>query len=409
MQGPGGGSVRGSGQGRVGPELFLHPCPLAARDRGGGAGAQVCPVPPSPALLPCSRPWSPSATCSFMPLLHQIVHLTRSTGWWRTRPRVSLWSPCCLPGWNQCHPEGQKLKQCLWCQSVTFFWCATWIPGLVVLLPMSGSRLCTALPAPSTTAAHAGAEETPSPKNRWEHPSWKGGGTAWRDQKGKQSKEKSNVHQHSRASSLLLYHCPEFFPRNRIKTGMAENCHFILTMTVKTTNMQIAIVYSIYTFSLKTTSVETRFQRCVGKTCAWLGRAAGPAARGSADPSGKAGVHKCNPDFEIWGGEGTPPCKSSSPPQGSRRQPRTSRKEGINTDLIRGLWWEPSAWLSPSLLQQNSARTFYAMCFNLLEVKKQIPLFSSVFKLHSLCGHISGIARNIFYYCYIKKTKYLLE
>lgn len=203
------------------PSPVSSGCPGSWRG-SWGTGFPSATIPRAAPLQPTLEP-----LCHLLPLLHQIFHLTRSTGWRWTRPRVSLWSPRCLPGWNRCHPEGQKLKQCLWCQSLALFRCTTWIPGLVVPLRVTGSGLCTALPAPSTTAAHAGAEETPSPKNRWEHPSWKGGGTAWRDQKGKQSKEKSNVHQHSRASSLPLYHCPKFFPRNRIKTGMAENCHFI--------------------------------------------------------------------------------------------------------------------------------------------------------------------------------------
>lgn len=81
-----------------------------------------------------------------------------------------------------------------------------------------------------------------------------------------QSKEKSNGQQHSRASSLLLFLCLEFFPRNIRKKDMAENCRFVLTVTaetvkaVKTINVKITIVYSIYTLSLKTTFVETRFE-----------------------------------------------------------------------------------------------------------------------------------------------------
>lgn len=55
-------------------------------------------------------------------------------------------------------------------------------PGLL-LLCVTRSGLCTtALPAPSTTTAPTpGSGETPSPRNRQERPSWKGGGTAWQD------------------------------------------------------------------------------------------------------------------------------------------------------------------------------------------------------------------------------------
>lgn len=139
------------------------------------------------------------------------------------------------------------------------------------------------------------------------------------------------------------------------------------------------------------------------------GRVAEPAVQGSADPSGKAGVHKCNPDFEIWG-EGTPPCKPGSPPQGSRRQPGSPEaltKRGSTPTRSKAPGGSPTLG-SAHLRCNRTVQEHFTLCVSIFQ-KKQIPLFSSVFKLHSLCGHLSGIARNIFYYRYIKKPKCLLE
>lgn len=113
-----------------------------------------------------------------------------------------------------------------------------------------------------------------------------------------------------------------FFPRNRIKTSVAEKYHFIPTMTVQTTNMKIGIAYSIDTWSPKTAYVDRCFQRYFGKSCAWLGR---------ADLPGKAGLHKSNPGAETRGGEGGPRCKAQQPPAGrdvAAGQPRPTSKRG---------------------------------------------------------------------------------
>jgi len=274
-----------------------------------------------------------------------------------------------LPSWVKPTPFRGTETKAMPLTPTTLFRCLTWSPRLWLLLCMTRSRLCTTvLPASPTTAARAGPGKTPSPKNQR--------GTSLLE-RGRNSlvgpKEKYNQNRKAMANSPAgpaAFSCistQSFFPRNRIKTGMVEKYHFILTMTVKTTNMKIAIIYSIHTFSLKTARVDTRFQWCFGKSCAWLGRAAGPAAPGSADPPGKAGVRKSIPDFEMRGGEGAPPCKSSSRcrARGSSRTAQTAGKEGINTNLTRGSWLEPKAPFSPSLPQQNSARTFYVMCFSL--------------------------------------------
>lgn len=183
MQGPGGVLVLGSGRGRAGPELFLEPPPLAARDRGGGAGAQgfhgatmpsAAPLQPTPEPLGHLLFYGPFTPNYPSHQVHRVM-MNKAQG----IPLIPM-----LPSWAKPIPSRGTETKATPLTPITLFWCEIWSPGLSLLLRMTGSRLCTALPAPSITAAHAGAEETPSPKNRWERPSWKGGGTAWRDRKG---------------------------------------------------------------------------------------------------------------------------------------------------------------------------------------------------------------------------------
>lgn len=166
-QGPGKGLVLGTGRGRAGqelvlhPELFVHPSPRAARDGSRGAGAQGFPS----ATIPSAGRLQPAPG----PLCHLLFYVSFTPNHpfhqgedeqgpgYPFDPRVAL---LVKPP-----SAGGTRTEAMFAMPITLFQCRTRSSGLLLLLPGTGIGLCTILPAPSITAAHVNTEEAPSPKN----------------------------------------------------------------------------------------------------------------------------------------------------------------------------------------------------------------------------------------------------
>lgn len=232
---------------------FIHLLGLPGM-AAGEQGHRVSPVPPSPALVPSSQPRGPFVTCSFMSLLHQTIHLTRVK---MNKAQGIPLIPALPSWWSHPRPEGQELKQCCPCQSRYF----SAEPGAQVCCccsqgPVSGfapSCLHHPSPLPTSTPRKPLHQRTDGNVRLG-----KGKEQPGRTKREMQSKEKSNSQQHSRASSLLPCLCLEIFPRNIMKKGMAENFHFVLTVTVET-------VKTVQTINVKITPTYTQFRHSASK------------------------------------------------------------------------------------------------------------------------------------------------